>query len=500
MTERQASGSAPGKTLPAEALPAGRRIGLLAGPLCLVPVLALPAPADLPPEAWRLAGLTLWMVIWWLSEAVPLAATALLPVAVMPLLGILPIAAVTAHYGNPLIFLFLGGFLLAAAMERHGLHRRIALFIVARAGHSARGLISGFALATAFLSMWISNTAAAMMMVTVATSVVVFVETHAERERARAFGVALMLGIAWSASIGGVGTLIGTPPNALLASILAESHGIEIGFFQWMLFGVPVVAVMLPIMLVLLTRWLFDLGGLDLTAARALITAEARALGPFGRAEAIVAAVFVLTALAWVLRAPLGLPISDSGIAITAALLLFACPLGRGRGFVLDWSVAPALPWGILLLFGGGLALAAGFESSGLAAAVGGLARGLAALPLWLLVLIVAAGIVFLSELTSNTAAAATFLPVTAAVATGLGLAVPWLMLPVAVGASMAFTLPTATPPNAIAFSWKGLRLADMARAGARMDLIAIVVIFAAVMLLAPVVFELAPPQRGGTE
>ena len=495
MTARPAKGGTRGK-----ALPPWRRIGLLAGPLCLVPMLALPAPDGLSPEGWRLAGMTLWMVVWWLSEAVPLAATALVPVALMPLLGILPIASVTAHYGNPLIFLFLGGFLLAAAMERHGLHRRIALFIVAHAGQSARGLISGFALATAFLSMWISNTAAAMMMVTVATSVVTFVESHADKTRAHAFGVALMLGIAWSASIGGVGTLIGTPPNALLASILAESHGIEIGFFQWMLFGVPVVAVMLPLMILLLTRWLFDLGGLDLTAARALITAEARALGRLGRAEAIVAAVFVLTALAWVLRAPLGLPISDSGIAITAALVLFACPLGQGRGFVLDWSVAPGLPWGILLLFGGGLALAAGFESSGLAAAVGGLARGLAALPLWLLVLIVAAGIVFLSELTSNTAAAATFLPVTAAVATGLGLAVPWLMLPVAVGASMAFTLPTATPPNAIAFSWKGLRLADMARAGARMDLVGIVVIFAVVMLLAPVVFELAPPQRGGIE
>ncbi|PTV95610.1 sodium-dependent dicarboxylate transporter 2/3/5 [Rhodobacter aestuarii] len=480
-----------------EDVPKPKRIGLLRlialvlGPLCLIPALALPAPFELSPEAWKLVCVAAWMVIWWLSEALPLSATALLPVVVMPSLGILPSAEVTAQYGSPLIFLFLGGFLLAAAMQRHGLHRRIALFIVANIGRSASGIIAGFMLATAFLSMWISNTATAVMMVAVGASVVDFVANRLGAAQARNFGVALMLAIAYAASIGGVGTLIGTPPNALLASLLAQTHEIEIGFFQWMKLGLPVVAVMLPLTHLLLTRVIFPVKGLDLAAVRPLIRAELEALGPMSRGEGIVAAVFALAAFAWIFRAALNLPISDSGIAILAAVILFAIPLGRDEGFVLDWSVAPSLPWGVLLLFGGGLALAAAFEATGLAGWIGARVAGLEAVPLWALILVVALVIVFLTEITSNTASTATFLPVLAAVAAGLGVAVEWLTVPVALGASMAFMMPVATPPNAIVFSHTGLRLADMARAGVVLNVISIVTVWAATLWLAPIVFGL---------
>ena len=479
-----------------------RRAALVAGPAMLALGALLPRPEGLTPEAWRLLGVTLWMVIWWLSEAVPLAATALVPIAALPLLQVQPIGTVTAHYGNPLIFLFLGGFLLAAAMQRWGLHRRIALLILARIGHTPRGVIWGFALATAFLSLWISNTATAVMMVAVGASVVDCVESRtADAATARRFGKALMLTVAYSASIGGVGTLIGTPPNALLASLLAETRGIEIGFFRWMLFGLPIVAVMLPAMHLLLTRVLFDLSGLDLAPVRKLLREEFRALGPMSRAERRVAVVFALAAASWIFREALALPITDSGIAILAALALFALPAGPGDGRVLDWSVAPTLPWGVLLLFGSGLALAGAFEATGLAQAVALHAGRLETLPLWALLLVITTGLVFLSEITSNTASAATLLPVMAAVAAGLGASVEWLTLPVALGASLAFMLPTGTPPNAIVFAYKGLTLADMARAGFWLNLISIAVITAAVLWLAPLVFDMAPPAHlGGIE
>lgn len=463
---------------------------LVAGPLCLAVVLALPAPAQMPVAAWHLIGVTGWMVIWWLAEAVPLPATALVPVVAMPSLGILPVGQVTAQYGNHLIFLFLGGFLLAAAMQRWGLHRRIALHIVAHLGRSPEGMIAGFMLATAFLSMWISNTATAVMMVAVGASVVEVVEAEtADKPRARRFGVALMLSIAFAASIGGVGTLIGTPPNALLASLLEQNHGIGIGFFRWMLLGVPVVAVMLPLTHLVLTRVAFDVRGLDLASVRGVIRAEIASLGPMSRAETLVAIVFALTAFAWIFREALALPISDSGIAIAAALVLFALPAGAGRGFVLDWGVAPGLPWGVLMLFGGGLALAGAFDATGLAGWIGAQVAAVDAVPLWAMVLIVAAVMVFLTGITSNTASAATFLPVLAAVAVGRGLAVEWLTVPVALAASMAFMLPVATPPNAIVFTYKGLRLADMVRAGFLVNLLSIAVIWAAMLGLAPYVF-----------
>ncbi|MFC6673137.1 SLC13 family permease [Marinobacterium aestuariivivens] len=487
----QAPGTAPTDPKPLSVLRLG---ALVAGPAIALVLFLLPPPEGMAPEAWRLVSMASWMVIWWLGEAVPIPATALLPIPLMPLYGIGDMAPVAANYANPLIFLFLGGFLLASAMQRWGLHRRIALRIVAVVGTGPGNVIGGFMLATAFLSMWISNTATTIMMYAVGLSVIDFIARKTDdEEMIRNFGVALMLGIAYSASIGGVGTLIGTPPNALLASFLASTYDIRIDFFTWMTFGIPVVLVMLPTAWLLLTRVTFPSHRIRIGDAGAVIHQELRALGAMSRAEKVVASVFVGAALGWIFRSQLvaltGLPINDTTVALVAALILFAWPISRARAeFALDWSAAVHLPWGVLLLFGGGLALAGGFKNTGLADWIGNSVASFD-ISTWLLVLVVAAAIVYLTEITSNTASTATFLPILGAVAVGLGLDPRLLTVPVAVGASMAFMMPVATPPNAIVFSYDKMHLADMVKAGFWLNIIAIFVTFAAMYLLAGLVF-----------
>lgn len=470
-----------------------RIAGLILGPAGAAVMLWLAPSGAVPPEAWRMLAITVWMVVWWLSEAVPIPATALLPLVLMPLLGVQEMPATAASYANPLIFLFLGGFLLAAAMQRVGLHRRIALRIVAVVGAAPDRIVLGFMLATAFLSMWISNTATTIMMFAVALSVIDFVGRQTRDDRmVRNFGVALMLAVAYSASIGGVGTLIGSPPNAMLASFVQQSYGIEVSFARWMMIGLPVVAVMLPLTWLLLTRLLFPAGRMQVGDAGALVRAEIAALGRMDGAERLVALVFGGAALCWMLRDPLvrltGLPLDDAMIGITAALVLFAVPIPRGGGrHALDWAATRDLPWGILVLFGGGLALAGGFSTSGLARVIGEGVAGFEISTL-LLVLAVLTAIVYLTEITSNTASTATFLPILGAVAVGLKLDVLTLTVPVALGASMAFMMPVATPPNAIVFAYDRMQLSDMVRAGFLMNILAIAVAFAVLVVLGPVV------------
>ena len=472
----------------------GRLAGLLGGPIVALLLILMPAPGDMPLEAWRLVAMASWMVIWWLTEAVPIPATALLPIVLMPLLEIDKIKPVAANYAHPLIFLFLGGFLLAAAMQRVGLHRRIALQIVSRIGTSPSRIILGFMLATAFLSMWISNTATTIMMFAVGLSVIDFISRQTDDDRVvRNFGVALMLSIAYSASIGGVGTLIGTPPNALLASFLQSNYNIEISFFDWMLLGVPVVAVMLPITWLILTRILFPSHQIAINDPSAVVKRELSALGVMSRGEKLVAIVFFTAAASWIFRKLLvdltGLPLNDTIIALLAALVLFAVPISRQKGeFALDWEAARHVPWGVLLLFGGGLALAGGFKGTGLAEWIGNGVSGIDISTL-ALVLVVTIAIVYLTEITSNTASTATFLPILAAVAVGLGLNPIILCVPVALAASMAFMMPVATPPNAIVFSYERMELRDMVRAGFLLNLVAIVVSFGLFTLLASWVF-----------
>lgn len=475
-----------------------QRIGLVAGPLVCLALLLLPAPAGLTPAGWRTAAVALLMAVWWITEAVPIPVTSLLPLALFPALGVLDMPAAAAPYADELIFLFMGGFFIAAAMERSGLHRRIALRIVAAVGTSPSRLVLGFMLATAFVSMWISNTATAAMMLPIALAVSEMLRPAAD-DGPYHFGVALMLGIAYAASIGGVATLIGTPPNAIMAGAARELAGVQVGFGQWMLVGVPVAAVLLPAGWLLLTRVLHPPGRL-VGDAEAVIQRERASLGRMSRAERVVATVFVLTALAWIFRSPkvigsVRLPgiatfapgLLDSTIAMIAALLLFSIPTDLGRReFALDWRAASRISWGVLLLFGGGLSLAHAMDVSGLATWIGSFVSTLRSVPTWVVIVAVTTLIVFLTEITSNAATATMAMPIMAGAATALGMPPIVLMACAGLSASMAFMLPVATPPNAIVFGSGYLSIPQMARAGLLMNFVSIGLISLVGVLLVP--------------
>jgi solute carrier family 13 (sodium-dependent dicarboxylate transporter), member 2/3/5 len=486
---------------PAPSVTLRRRIGLPLGPFLLLLTVLLPAPAGLPENAWRAAGTGLLMATWWISEAIPIPATALLPLAVFPLLGILPIEAAAAPYANPVIFLFMGGFLLAAGMQRWGLHRRVALRIIHAVGTSPGRLVAGFMLAAAFLSMWVSNTATAVMMLPIGLSVIHLAlrdGAPGERDPGESnFAVGLMLGIAYACSIGGMATLIGTPPNALLAGFMAESYGVRIGFGEWMLLGVPLALLGLPIAWWVLTRVAYPTSMTEIPGGRQAISDEIERLGPLTPGEKAVAVVFATTAAAWVVR-PLferWVPgVSDAGIAIAGALALFLIPLNLRRGeFVLDWEGARGIPWDVLVLFGGGLSLAAAITRTGLADAIGGWMGALGFLPLLLLILMVVTVVVFLTELTSNTATAAAFLPVLASMAVGIGENPFFLTVPAALAASAAFMMPVATPPNAIVYGSSFVTVPQMARAGIHLNLLFIALITLVGYLLVLLAFGARP-------
>jgi sodium-dependent dicarboxylate transporter 2/3/5 len=471
-----------------------QRSGLLVGLALFGLLLASPPLEDLPLAGMRVAAVAVLMAVWWITEAIPIPVTALLPLLLFPLLTAGSIRDAAAPYANPLIFLFLGGFMMALAMQRWGLHRRIALHIIGNMGTRPSSVIAGFMISSAFLSMWVSNTATAMMMLPIGLSVIELAGRDTAPPRGEdPFAVALLLAIAYSCSIGGLGTLIGTPPNAFMAAFLSETHGIEIGFAQWMMVGVPIVVIALPLSFLVLTRITFPVDRHRLSGGRELISRELEAMGPMSRAEKMVAGVFVLTAGSWILRPLLGrwiAGLSDPGIAIGAAILLFLLPLDLRRGvFLLNWDWARRVPWDVLLLFGGGLSLAAAIQSSGLAS---WMAEGLQALSAWPTLLIVVAAvtlIIFLTELTSNTATTATFLPILASVAIAIGKQPLLLVIPAALAASCAFMLPVATPPNAIVYGGKKLTIPQMLRAGILLNIMMIGVITAITFSLVTLVF-----------
>jgi sodium-dependent dicarboxylate transporter 2/3/5 len=443
----------------------GRGLGLL----LFVGLLLLPVPEGLSPEAWRTAAITALMATWWVTEAIPIYGTALLPIVLFPLLGVRGITAATAPYANPVIFLFLGGFLLAVAIQRWNLHRRIALWIVRLTGVGPNSIVFGILLAAGFLSMWVSNTATAILMLPIALSLLEFVASEPP-ERRRNFERVLLLGIAYACNLGGIGTLIGTPPNALLAGFMQESYGYEISFFQWMTVGIPFVVVTLPVMYLVLTRILYPIRIRELPGGRDYLQQELQRLGPLSPQEKRVAVLFVLTALAWILRpvfAPALPLLSDAGIAIATGILLFLLPSGNpDHPQLLSWEDTARVPWGVLLLFGGGLSMAGSINETGLAAALGDSLAGLGALPTALLLLAVVTLMVFLTEVTSNTASTAAFLPILASLAVGIGENPLLLAAPAALAASCAFMLPVATPPNAIVYGAGRIRIPDMTRAG----------------------------------
>ena len=448
------------------------------------------------------AAVTILMGVWWMTEAIPLAATALLPLVIFPLAGVGAIKEVGAPYASATIFLFMGGFLIALSLQRWNLHRRLALYVVKLIGTSPKRLILGFMLATGFLSMWVSNTATAVVMLPIGTSVLALTaETVGGWDKQKKFATALMLGIAYSASIGSLGTLIGTPPNAFLNAYMAETWDVTLGFGRWMAVGVPLAAIFLIIAWLLLIT-VFKPEMTEIPGGRELIDDEIKALGPWTRPQIMTGIIFLFAAAAWV-TLPLVLKefenYDDAIVGIAAGILLFILPADNQRRIrLLDWETANEMPWDVLLLFGGGLSLSAMFNKSGLSLWIGEMAKGLSVLPTVLIVAAVAALVLFLTEITSNTATAATFIPIMGGVAVGVGLTaegdinVLLLTIPVALAATCAFMLPVATPPNAIAYGSGYVKIGEMIKGGLGLNILGIFLITLTVYLLAVPIFGLA--------
>lgn len=498
--------------------PLAKRVGFWLGIAAFFAVLI---GGDLDPGnplVSKMAAVALLMAIWWISDAIPLAATSLVPLGLFPLLGIMSGKEVAPVYVNYIIFLFIGGFLIALAMERWNLHRRIALRIVSIVGSEPSRLVLGFMIATAFLSMWISNTATAIMMLAIGLAVIKQTETTFGKDDTANLSVALLLGIAYGASIGGIATLVGTPPNLALVRLFelsfpgAEAGGFHFSFGQWMLFGLPLSITMLVLTWLVLTRLVFP-SPKHLTLDPSILAKERESLGRISYEEKVVGSVFLATALLWIFRKdlslgeftlpgwsaalPFGHLIDDGTIAITMALTLFLIPARRSdqetgsHGSILDSEVFSKLPWHIILLFGGGFALAKGFQVSGLSDWVGSYFTHLEGAPDWLLVAAISGGITFLTELTSNTATTEMILPLLASIATAAKIHPLMLMIPAAVAASCAFMMPVATPPNAIVFGSGRIKVSQMVKAGIIINLIGIIIITLVFLLLGPAVFDI---------
>ncbi len=490
-------------------------IGLVLGPTLFAGVL-LASPFDLPPPATGTLASTLWIAAWWVTEAIPIPATSTLPIVLFPLTGVVDVPGATAPYADPVVFLLLGGFLLALGIERWELHKRIALTLVAVVGVRADRLLLGFMVATAFLSMWISNSATAMLMVPIGTAVIVSIAsgkehepeqikkqqetelivgvgTEPEERPASEFGLALMLGIAYSASIGGTATLIGSPPNAVFAGVAESQLAVQISFLDWLVFAGPLAILFLVVTWLLLVKLLRPEIPLD-TDTDAVIQAHRDTLGAISRGERRVLGVFGLVAAGWLLRPFILEPwipgITDTVIAIIGAVLLFVVPVDyENREFLLDWRDAARLPWGVLLLLGAGFSLANAFQESGLDTVIAEGLAGVERVPLVVLVLVIATVVVFLTEVTSNTATATVFMPIM--IGLGLALDVPPLMLmaTAALAASMAFMLPVATPPNAVVFGSGYVTIPQMSRIGLWLNLLGILAILGLTYLWLPIVF-----------
>ncbi len=490
-------------------------------------VYLLLAGAEMSADARIVASVGALMAIWWVTEAIPLSVTSLLPIVLFPLLTEIPVEDATGPYANKIVFLFLGGFLIAIAMQKWNLHRRIALLTLRRVGTHPRQIILGMMISTAFLSMWVSNTATTLMMLPIAISVLSLVVENSSRTSGagtaheeltsgravsdviedadvRLFGVALVLSIAWSASIGGLGTLLGSPPNAIVAGYVSDELGRDIGFVQWMMLALPIVVVFLALAWFLITRVMFRFNLQEIPGGREMIDNEIDQLGPMSQGEKSVLVVFASAAFFWIVpgllagisglgnRFPWLESLDDTVIAIAAGVLLFFIPGDRDGRMVLDWHDAEdGLPWGVLLLFGGGLSLAAAVAATGLDEWFGQQVSGLGALPIVLLLAAVVTIVLLLTEVTSNTATAATFIPVLGGVAVGIGVDPTTLLIPAALAATCAFMLPVGTPPNAIVFGTGAVKISEMARGGAILNVVGVLLITLFTVIVGPFALDL---------
>ncbi|MGP5928855.1 SLC13 family permease [Corynebacterium glyciniphilum] len=450
------------------------------------------------------AAVMVLMGAWWMTGALPLAATAMVPLVAFPILQVAPMGDVSAPYADPTIFLFMGGFVLALGIQRWGLHRRLALLVVYTVGTKPKQLVLGFMIATGFMSMWVSNTATAVVMLPIGVSVLALTaERVGGHQNQKKFATALMLAIAYAASIGSLGTLIGTPPNAFMAAYMSSTHGIEIGFGRWMMVGLPLAVVFTALAwFVLVTVFKPEMD--EIPGGKELIRKEIDDMGKITRPEVVAGIIFLCTAIAWI-TIPLlaeyvswwSISIADAAIAMTAAVVMFIIPVNKRGTRVMDWEHAKALPWDVLILFGGGLSLSSMVTASGLSLWIGEMVKGMEALPVVLLVFAIAAVVLALTEFTSNTATAATFIPIMGGVAVGIGLTgdgmmnIMLLVVPTALAATCAFMLPVATPPNAIAYGSGYVRAGDMLKGGLWLNIVAVFLITLTVFALAVPVFGL---------
>lgn len=479
----------------ARGFPFYKKAALIIGPaICLTTFLYGSQTDRL--ELVYMAGIALWMMLWWITEVVPIYVTALLPMILFPSLGLFSLKETFAPYANPIIFLFMGGFIIALAMEKCKLHIRIALNLIKITGTKPTGIILGFSLATAFLSMWISNTATTVMMLPIAMSVMELLKQKDHSKEYKKFGLALMLSIAYAANIGGTMTLIGTPPNVVFAGFMLDRYQIEVGFGEWMLIGVPFGLTLLAITYFLLTKVIINIQLPKIEGAKSLITNELSGLGKMKRAEKMVLAIFILTASLWMFKSQINSIVfgtnmlSNTSIAMLGGLLMFCLPVRLSSGeFILKWKAMKDLPWGILLLFGGGLSLAGGLESVGAIDLIGNYVANNLNTSVWVLVIGLATLSLFATEIMSNVALVTVLLPVVMGVGDQMGVSPFELAIPVTLAASCAFMMPISTPPNAVVYSSGQVKVGQMMRVGIVINLVTIVILSSLVYWLVLQVF-----------
>ncbi|WP_209406288.1 DASS family sodium-coupled anion symporter [Pseudozobellia sp. WGM2] len=472
-----------------------KKAGLFLGPILFFTILSLPFDM-ISDKGDSVIAIAVWMVTWWITEAVSISVTALLPLLLFPILKIMDIGDVGANYGSPIIFLFFGGFVLALALEKVNLHKRIALNIIKITGTTPNKVVLGFMIATASLSMWISNTATTVVMLPIAMSVIGLLVNDADgfTKDDRNFALSVMLGIAFSANAGGVATVIGTPPNSVMIGLLENEYNIEISFLKWMVLGVPFSALMIWISYLVLVKWMYPNKQLKFAASKEVINEELKKLGPMSGKEKMVLSIFGVTVFLWIFRTVINgvfpaLKLNDTMISIMAAIAMFSIPYNMKKGdFIITWKDTEKLAWGILILFGGGLALAKGMSVSGIVDMVSG-AIGESNISILFTAILLITLMLFMTELMSNVALIAVLAPVVAGIAIGLDLPILYLLIPVTIASSCAFMLPMATPPNAIVFASGYVKVSEMARVGVILNIIAIVILVLIFQFVLPLLF-----------
>jgi sodium-dependent dicarboxylate transporter 2/3/5 len=473
-----------------------KKIGFVLGPLLFILLYLYPLTI-ISPEAQKVMAIAAWMICWWITEAVSISVTALIPLLMFPLIGVMDIKSTSAHYGNHIIYLFFGGFVMALALEKVQLHKRIALNIIKLTGTSPDRVVLGFMLSTALLSMWISNTASTIVMLPIALQVIKLLTEDEDgfSTKDQNFALSIMLAIAFSANIGGISTIIGTPPNVVLVGILENEHNIEISFVKWMIMGIPFALIMLLALFIVIVKWIYPSHLKSMNNAAETIDNEIKKLGPWSKREKMVISVFCLTITLWILRATINnlfpdLNLSDTSISMVGAMLMFTLAHDfKNGGFILDWEDTTRLPWGILILFGGGLALASALSDAGIIDLIGQSIATKEGLSVFLITALLITVMVFMTELMSNVALVAIFVPVVAGIALGLNVSILHMCIPIAMASSCAFMLPMATPPNAIVFASGYIKVYEMAKVGVILNIISVLLLLLFTKMIIPLIF-----------